>query len=71
MAAEEAAMTVAEADKLARILQHPLMRGLREATLAEIRRLLVRRNVRAGAHIFSKAASRPAGSASSKAKSAS
>ena len=41
-------------DKLDRILSHPLLRDLPENVMAEIRQLLVRRSVRAGAHIFSK-----------------
>ena len=41
-------------DKLERILTHPLLRDLPEGVMAEIRQLLVRRTVRAGAHIFSK-----------------
>ena len=41
-------------DKLERILTHPLLRDLPEGVMAEIRHLLVRRTVRAGAHIFSK-----------------
>jgi CRP/FNR family cyclic AMP-dependent transcriptional regulator len=41
-------------DKLERILTHPLLRDLPDSALAEIRRLLVRRTVRAGAHIFSR-----------------
>ena len=41
-------------DKLERILNHPLLRDLPESVIAEIRQLLVRRSVRAGAHIFSK-----------------
>jgi CRP-like cAMP-binding protein len=41
-------------DKLERILTHPLLRDLPESVMAEIRQLLVRRTVRAGAHIFSK-----------------
>ena len=41
-------------DKLERILNHPLLRDLPESVMAEIRQLLVRRSVRAGAHIFSK-----------------
>ena len=40
--------------KLERVLAHPLLKGLPEGVLEEIRRLLVRRSVRAGAHIFSK-----------------
>src|SRR4029434_8364899 len=41
-------------DKLDRILSHPLLRDLPDNVMAEIRQLLVRRSVRAGAHIFSK-----------------
>jgi CRP-like cAMP-binding protein len=41
-------------DKLERILMHPLLRDLPDSVMAEIRQLLVRRSVRAGAHIFSK-----------------
>ena len=41
-------------DKLERILAHPLLRDLPDSVMAEIRQLLVRRSVRAGAHIFSK-----------------
>jgi CRP/FNR family transcriptional regulator, cyclic AMP receptor protein len=41
-------------DKLDRILAHPLLRELPDTVLAEIRQLLVRRTVQAGAHIFSK-----------------
>jgi CRP/FNR family cyclic AMP-dependent transcriptional regulator len=41
-------------DKLERILAHPLLRDLPDGVMAEIRQLLVRRSVRAGAHIFSK-----------------
>jgi CRP/FNR family cyclic AMP-dependent transcriptional regulator len=41
-------------DKLVRILAHPLLRDLPDGVMAEIRQLLVRRSVRAGAHIFSK-----------------
>src|ERR1700674_490452 len=41
-------------DKLERILIHPLLRDLPDSVMAEIRQLLVRRSVRAGAHIFSK-----------------
>lgn len=41
-------------DPLARILSHPLLRELPERTLTSIRQLLVRRNVRAGTHVFSK-----------------
>jgi CRP-like cAMP-binding protein len=41
-------------DKLERILNHPLLRDLPESVMAELRQLLVRRSVRAGAHIFSK-----------------
>src|SRR5437660_11509568 len=41
-------------DKLERILTHPLLRDLPDSVMAEIRQLLVRRTVRAGAHIFSK-----------------
>lgn len=43
-------------DKFARILTHPLLRDLPDSMIAEIRGLLVRRTVRAGAHIFSKGA---------------
>ena len=39
---------------LERILTHPLLGGLPDGVMAEIRQLLVRRSVRAGAHIFSK-----------------
>ena len=38
-------------DKLERILTHPLLRDLPDSVMAEIRQLLVRRSVRAGAHI--------------------
>lgn len=41
-------------DKLERILAHPLLRDLPDSVMAEIRQLLVRRTVSAGAHIFSK-----------------
>jgi CRP-like cAMP-binding protein len=41
-------------DKLVRILAHPLLRDLPDGVMAEIRQLLVRCSVRAGAHIFSK-----------------
>jgi CRP/FNR family transcriptional regulator, cyclic AMP receptor protein len=41
-------------DKLERILIHPLLRDLPDSVMAEIRQLLVRRSVGAGAHIFSK-----------------
>jgi CRP/FNR family transcriptional regulator, cyclic AMP receptor protein len=41
-------------DKLQRILAHPLLRDLPDTVLAEIRQLLVRRTIPAGAHIFSK-----------------
>ena len=41
-------------DKLDRILTHPLLRDLPDSVMAGIRQLLVRRTVRAGAHIFSK-----------------
>src|SRR6202158_2088654 len=41
-------------DKLERILAHPLLRDLPDSVMAEIRQLLVRRSVRAVAHIFSK-----------------
>lgn len=41
-------------DKLERILNHPLLRDLPDSVMAEVRQLLVRRSVRAGAHIFSK-----------------
>ena len=41
-------------DKLERILAHPLLRDLPAGVMTEIRQLLVRRTVRAGAHIFSK-----------------
>jgi CRP/FNR family transcriptional regulator, cyclic AMP receptor protein len=41
-------------DKLERILAHPLLPDLPDSVMAEIRQLLVRRSVRAGAHIFSK-----------------
>jgi CRP/FNR family cyclic AMP-dependent transcriptional regulator len=41
-------------DKFERILTHPLLRDLPESVMAEIRQLLVRRSVRAGAHIFTK-----------------
>jgi CRP-like cAMP-binding protein len=41
-------------DKLERILGHPLLRDLPDSVMAEIRQLLVRRAVRAGAHIFSR-----------------
>lgn len=41
-------------DKLERVLAHPLLRDLPPDLLAEIRGTLVRRTVRAGAHIFSK-----------------
>src|SRR4030095_577598 len=41
-------------DKFERILTHPLLRDLPESVMAEIRQLLVRRSVRAGAHMFSK-----------------
>jgi CRP/FNR family transcriptional regulator, cyclic AMP receptor protein len=41
-------------DKLDRILTHPLLRDLPDSVMGEIRGLLVRRTVRAGAHIFSK-----------------
>jgi hypothetical protein len=47
-------------DKLERILTHPLLRDLPDGVMAEIRELLVRRSVRAGAHIFSKG-SQPSG----------
>ena len=40
--------------KLDRVLGHPLLKDLAEATLAELRRMIVRRAVGAGAHIFSK-----------------
>jgi CRP/FNR family transcriptional regulator, cyclic AMP receptor protein len=42
------------ADDFDRILTHPLLRGLAPGVIAEMRELLVRRTVRAGAHIFSK-----------------
>jgi CRP-like cAMP-binding protein len=41
-------------DRLERMLGHPLLGGLPDGLLAQIRQLLVRRSVRAGAHIFSK-----------------
>jgi CRP/FNR family transcriptional regulator, cyclic AMP receptor protein len=41
-------------DKLGRIMAHPLLRDLPDGTRAEIRQLLVKRTVRAGAHVFSK-----------------
>jgi CRP-like cAMP-binding protein len=41
-------------DKLEAALAHPLLRGLPESAMAEFRRLLVRRDVVAGGHIFSK-----------------
>ena len=41
-------------ERLERILAHPLLRGLADDVMPEIRQLLVKRSVRAGAHIFSK-----------------
>lgn len=41
-------------DKFHRVLAHPLLQGLPRTLLDEIRGLLVRRTVRAGANIFSK-----------------
>src|SRR4029450_3900077 len=41
-------------EKLDRILNHPLLRARPDSVMFEIRQLLVRRSVRAGAHIFSK-----------------
>jgi CRP/FNR family transcriptional regulator, cyclic AMP receptor protein len=41
-------------DRLERILTHPLLRELPDSVMAEIRQLLVRRSIRAGARIFSK-----------------
>ena len=41
-------------DTLSRVLSHPLLQGLPPALIGEMRALLVRRSVRAGAHIFSK-----------------
>src|SRR5712664_2549472 len=41
-------------DPLAAILSHPLLRELAPAAMERFRALLVRRNVRAGTHIFSK-----------------
>lgn len=41
-------------DRLARILSHPLLRDLDSAALEDFRGMLVRRNVKAGTHIFSK-----------------
>jgi len=46
-------------DKLERLLAHPLLRDLPESGMAEIRQLLVRRSVHAGAHIFSKGGQAP------------
>src|SRR6185436_20021328 len=51
--------TVKTGDPLERVLSHPLLRELPERTLQAIRELLVRRNVRAGAHIFSKGGQPP------------
>jgi len=47
-------------DKVERILSHPLLDGLPDSVVTEIRQLLVRRTVRAGGHIFSKGG-QPAG----------
>ena len=41
-------------DKIDRVLEHPLLQGLAAGTIAEIRRLLVRRTVKAGGRIFGK-----------------
>jgi CRP-like cAMP-binding protein len=41
-------------ERLERILGHPLLRGLADDVIAEIRALLVKRSVVAGAHVFSK-----------------
>jgi len=46
--------------RLDRILAHPLLQGLSEAVVADIRKLLVRRSVPAGSHIFTKGG-QPAG----------
>jgi len=47
-------MTAQSGDKLARILSHPLLRGLPERAIGSVRQMLVQRNVRAGTHVFSR-----------------
>src|SRR5262245_17136735 len=52
-------MTVDKDDPLQKILSHPLLRDLPERTLGGLRELVVRRNVRAGTHVFTKGGQPP------------